>query len=147
MDSNKCWTYQFATGRITAIISWLGHRFKDTRRHRQERVQTEPRQDSRSKRFFSQIGSSFASQPRRPSLLSWLSSIGGGTLGSADLFIVRYPTVELWKEEMWRKKIPGLMVYLCEGERFLVVEEEIVLLLLVIFPYRASVQKLGHLIV
>ena len=40
MDSNKCCTYQIATGRITAIISWLGHRFKDTRRHRQERVQT-----------------------------------------------------------------------------------------------------------
>ena len=39
------------------------------------------------------------------------------------------------------------MVYLCEGERFLVVEEEIVLLLLVIFPNRASVQQLGHLIV
>ena len=37
MDSNKCCTYQIATGRITAIISWLGHRFKDTRRHRQER--------------------------------------------------------------------------------------------------------------
>ena len=39
------------------------------------------------------------------------------------------------------------MVYLCEGERFLVVEEEIVLLLLVIFPNRAPVQQLGHLIV
>ena len=38
------------------------------------------------------------------------------------------------------------MVYLCEGERFLVVEEEIVLLLLVIFPYWAPVQQLGHLI-
>ena len=45
-----------------------------------------------------------------------------------------------------RKKIPGLMVHLCEGERFLVVEEEIVLLLLVIFPNRAPVQQLGHLI-
>ena len=39
------------------------------------------------------------------------------------------------------------MVHLCEGERFLVVEEEIVLLLLVIFPNRAPVQQLGHLIV
>ena len=104
MDSNKCCTYQIATGRITAIISWLGHRFKDTRLHRQERSPNRAQTRLSVQRGFSQIGSSSASQPRRPSLLSWLSSIGGGTLGSADLFIVRYPTVELWKDEVWRKK-------------------------------------------
>ena len=139
MDSNKCWTYQFATGRITAIISWLGHRFKDTRRHRQSRQSPD-----KALGFSSQVNPGFDSQPKRPSLLSWLSSIGGGTLGRADLLMVRYPTVELWKGDNYMASV--LNPHLCKGERFLVVKEEVMFLLLIVFPYWAAIQQLGHLV-
>ena len=35
--------------------------------------------------------------------------------------------------------------YLCKGQRLLIVEEEIMLLLLIVFPYWAPVQQLSHL--
>ena len=73
------------------IMTWASFQRHKTSQTVQTRLSVE--------RFFftgcSQVNPGFDSQPKRPSLLSWLSSIGGGTLGRADLLIVRYPTVEL----------------------------------------------------
>ena len=85
-----------------SICHWAYHSYNimtwaSFQRHKtSQTVQTEPRQGSRWKGFFSQVvNPGLDHQPKRPSLLSWLSSIGGGTLGRADLLMVRYPTVEL----------------------------------------------------
>ena len=36
--------------------------------------------------------------------------------------------------------------HLCKGEGFLVVKEEVMFLLLIVFPYWAAIQQLGHLV-
>ena len=144
MDSNKCCTYQFATGRITAIISWLGHRFKDTRRHRQSRRSPDKALDGK---VFS----------HRWSIQVWtinlrdLHCCPGYLLSAGEHLeeqICSWWDIQLWSSETGREitRAPASKAHLCKGERFLVVEEEVVLLLLVVFPYRAAVQQLGHLV-
>ena len=133
--SNCHWAYH--SNNIMTWASFQRHKTSQT-------VQTEPRQGSWSKGFSSQVNPGFDSQPKRPSLLSWLSSIGGGTLGRADLLMVRYPTVELWKGDNYMASV--LNPHLCKGERFLVVKEEVMFLLLIVFPYWAAIQQLGHLV-
>ena len=133
-----------------SICHWAYHSYNimtwaSFQRHKtSQTVQTEPRQGSWSKGFSWKVNPGFDSQPKRPSLLSWLSSIGGGTLGRADLLMVRYPTVELWKGDNYMASV--LNPHLCKGERFLVVKEEVMFLLLIVFPYWAAIQQLGHLV-
>ena len=135
-----------------SICHWAYHSYNimtwaSFQRHKtSQTVQTEPRQGSRWKGF-----------SHRWSIQVWtisprdLHCCPGYLLSAGEHLeeqICSWWDIQLWSSETWReiKRAPASKAHLCKGERFLVVEEEVVLLLLVVFPYWAAVQQLGHLV-
>ena len=139
MDSNKCCTYQFATGRITAIISWLGHRFKDTRRHRQSR-----RSPNKALRKFTDQSKFWVSAQEAFTVVLVVFNWRG--YAWKCWFAHRKISNRGALKEKIKAPTDTVNPHLCKCERFLIVEEEVVLLLLIVFPYWAAIQQLGHLV-
>ena len=134
-----------------SICHWAYHSYNimtwaSFQRHKtSQTVQTEPRQGFRSKGFF------FTGQFR-----FWLSAQETFTV----VLVIFYRRGYTWKGRFAHGKISNrgalkekikasadtVNPHLCKCERFLIVEEEVVLLLLIVFPYWAAIQQLGHLV-